>query len=528
VEVGKLHPKTLALVLCCLDAKVAQRTPFPQICIALGFPDAEILLAHARDEYNSGERFLEFRLDYLPAPEKGVLAIRKFLSRHPDCTILATCRRRQNQGRFIGSIEEQLRVLEAAQVAGAQAVDVEIETAENCQEKLAKLRSGAYLLLSYHNYGGTPPRLETVVKRMARIPADGYKIVTTARKPSDTGRVLSLARSNPKLPMVVLAMGETGFPTRVLSLSFGSIYTYAAPNMAEGTANGQVSAKQLRGLYRIGKFSKDASIYGVIGDPVGHSISPAVHNRAFQARRIDAIYLPFLVNAGRLKDFFVLAEELPLAGFSVTIPHKQKIMRYLDAVEPAARRIGAVNTVWRKAGKWRGANTDVAGIVQPLEKRIRLAKSSVLVVGNGGAARGAAFGLIDAGSKVSITGRNLDRVRALAAACGAEPLSREQAEVRKFDAIVHATPLGMAPHLERCFFTGVIPASLVFDLVYNPMETTLIQRARSGGSEVIHGVEMFLEQAARQFEIWSGQSAPRPVMERAAMEALAARRAQHA
>jgi len=500
-----------------------QRVPFPPICIALGFPDVEALLAHARDEYNSGERFLEFRVDYLADAEKGILAIRKFLARHSDCTILATCRRRQNQGKFIGSIEDQMRILEATLEAGARAVDVEVETAENCQERLAHLRSGAYLLLSYHNYGGTPPRLETVVKRMARIPADGYKIVTTARKPSDTGRVLALARANPKLPMVLLAMGETGFPTRVLSPSFGGVYTYAAPNTAEGTANGQVSAHQLRGLYRVGKFSRDAQIYGVIGDPVGHSISPAVHNRAFQARRIDAIYLPFLVNAGRLKDFFVLAQDLPLAGFSVTIPHKQTIMRYLDVIDPAARRIGAVNTVWRKAGKWRGTNTDVMGVTQPLERRIRLSKSSILVVGNGGAARGAAFGLVDAGSRVSITGRNIDRVRALAAACGAEPLSREQAESRKFDALVHATPLGMAPHLERCFFEKCIPSRLVFDLVYNPMETTLIKRAKSCGAEVIPGVEMFLEQAARQFEIWAGEKPPRPVMERAAMEALAAR-----
>src|SRR5258708_5128251 len=119
-----------------------QRVPFPPICIALGFPDTEALLAHARDEYNSGERFLEFRVDYLPDPEKGILAIRKFLSRHSDCTILATCRRRQNQGKFIGSIEEQLRILEATREAGAHPVDVEIETAENCHEKLAHRRDG--------------------------------------------------------------------------------------------------------------------------------------------------------------------------------------------------------------------------------------------------------------------------------------------------------------------------------------------------------------------------------------------------
>src|SRR5262249_50716538 len=131
--------------------------------------------------------------------------------------------------------------------------------------------------------------------------------------------------------------------TRVLSALWGGLFTYAAPNAAEGTAAGQVSARQLRNLYRVEKMSRDARIFGVIADPVRHSISPAVHNRAFQARRIDAVYLPFLVHPAQLKDFFVMAEKMPLSGFSVTIPHKQKIIRYLDQVDPLAKRIGAVN-----------------------------------------------------------------------------------------------------------------------------------------------------------------------------------------
>lgn len=506
-------------------ARMPSKTVFPQLCIALGFNEVEALLEHARTEYEAGERFLEFRLDYLPAPEHGIAAVRRFLARHPDCMLLATCRRLQNHGRFRGSVEEQIRVLEAARDAGAKSVDVEIESAENCTERLAKLRSGCLLLISYHNYGGTPPRLDSILRRMTRIPADAYKLVTTARKPSDSHRVLALARGNPKVPTVVLAMGEIGFATRVLSPAFGGIYTYAAPNAAEGTASGQVCARQLRSIYRIGKFTKDARIYGVIADPVRHSISPVVHNRAFQARRADAVYLPFLVQPGRLKDFMLLADRLPLSGFSVTIPHKQKILRYLDQVDPLARRIGAVNTVWRKAGKWRGTNTDAAGVTVPLEKHVKIAKSTVLVVGNGGAARGAAFALAEAGAKLAITGRNLDRVRALASVTGAEPLSREQAESRMFDVVIHATPLGMAPRVDDCFFRGRVPGKLVFDLVYNPMETAMLKRAKQQGAEVIAGLEMFLEQAARQFEIWTGERPPRAMMERAALEALAAPKA---
>src|SRR5204862_1415485 len=203
--------------------------------------------------------------------------------------------------------------------------------------------------------------------------------------------------------------GELGFPTRVLSPVFGGVFTYAAPLLTEGTAAGQVSARFLRHLYRVEKLHKTARIYGVIADPIRHSISPAVHNRAFQSRRVDAVYLPFLVSPACLRDFFALAVKLPLAGFSVTIPHKQKIIRYLDVVDPLARRIGAVNTVWRKAGKWRGTNTDAAGVTGPLSRLMRLPRASILIVGNGGAARSAACALSDAGAKIALVGRNVDR-----------------------------------------------------------------------------------------------------------------------
>ncbi len=282
-----------------------------------------------------------------------------------------------------------------------------------------------------------------------------------------------------------------------------------------------MTARLLRShLYRIEKLSRGSKIYGVIADPVRHSISPAVHNRAFQARRLDAVYLPFLVAPPQLKDFMDLAATLPVAGFSVTIPHKQKIARFLDIVDPLTKRIGAVNTVWRKAGKWRGANTDSEGVTVPLSRHLRLDKCSVLIAGNGGAARAAAFALVAARARVAITGRNVDRVRALAKACGADCLSTEQAAKQRFDAIVHATPLGLFPNVAGCFFDADIPADLVFDMVYNPIETTLIRHAREQGKTVICGLEMFLEQAVRQFETWTNESAPRAAMEKAALEAL--------
>lgn len=491
----------------------------PRIAIALGFPTVAKLLEHAHREVQSGETFLEFRLDHLDHPEHGAEAIGSFLKGHQDCTILATCRRHQNHGRFNGSVEEEVRILDAAVESGARSVDVEIETAEAVPGRLDIFHGRARVVVSYHNFEGTPA-MEALLRRMLRVPADIYKIATTARKPSDNYRVLSLARGHARVPLVLLAMGETGFPTRVLSAVFGGLFTYAAPTSSEGTAAGQVCSRQLRQLYRIEKLSRDARIYGVIADPVRHSISPAVHNRGFQARRIDAVYVPFLVEPPHLRDFMTAALKLQVSGFSVTIPHKQKIMRYLDIIDPLARRIGAVNTVWRKAGRWRGANTDVEGVTVPLAQHVRLAKASVLVAGNGGAARSAAFALAGAGANLAITGRNPDRVRALAKACGGEALSREQAVARDFDVLVHATPVGMFPNVNETFFPDRIPAQIVFDMVYNPLETVLIRNARQQSKTVVPGLAMFLEQAARQFEIWTGETAPRTVMERAALDAL--------
>ncbi|MEX2260407.1 MAG: shikimate dehydrogenase [Bryobacteraceae bacterium] len=498
---------------------MVQLRAFPRICIALGLPDLEKLLDRAAKEAEAGESFLEFRLDYLERPEKGATAISSFLSKYPDCLILATCRRHQNRGRFNGSIDDQIRILSLAVDSGAKAVDVEIETAEAASEKLSIFQGRAATIVSYHNFEGTP-QMEAVLRRMMRVPAEAYKIVTTARKPSDVARALSLAKSHPRVPLVLLAMGEIGFPTRVLSPGFGGLYTYAAPMSTEGTAAGQVCARPLRNLYRVEKLAKTAKIFGVIAHPVRHSISPAVHNRAFQSRRFDGIYVPLLVSPAHLKDFFSLAEKLPISGFSVTIPHKQRIIRYLDVVEPSARRIGAVNTVWRKAGKWRGTNTDADGVTIPLSRKLRLNKSSILVVGNGGAARSAACALGDAGAKVTLVGRNPDRVRALARLCGAEALPKEALQSRYFDGIVHATPLGMFPHVNESFFNGCVPGDVILDMVYNPLDTLLIRQAREQGKTVIPGIHMFIEQAVRQFEIWTGEPAPRAVMERAALAAL--------
>jgi 3-dehydroquinate dehydratase/shikimate dehydrogenase len=498
---------------------MAYRSEFPRICVALGCAEADKLEKLARQACEDGEEFLELRLDMLEDPAAGIATVRRLRQRYPDVHLLVTCRRKANGGHFRGSADEQLKLLETAAEAGAQAVDVEVETAAAAREQVRRFRERARVVVSYHNFKGTPA-LGPILRKLETTPADVYKVVTTARKPTDNLRVLEAVSNCHGKPLVALAMGEVGVPSRVLSLARCAPFTYAAPVSAAGTAPGQISTRVLRRQFRAEKHSPATAVYGVIANPVEHSISPAVHNRAFQARRIDAVYLPFLVEERLLGDFLKLAAELPVAGFSVTIPHKQKIIRYLNGVDPAARRIGAVNTVYRRHGKLRGTNTDVAGVTVPLEKRLKLKGAKILVAGNGGSARAAAFALADKGAQVFLTGRTPERVRALARVCGATAVERDRVAGLYFDALIHATPLGMHPKPNESFFRDQIPAGVVFDMVYNPLETQLLKQARAAGKKVITGLEMFLEQAAAQFEIWAETSAPRLAMEAAAKEVL--------
>jgi 3-dehydroquinate dehydratase/shikimate dehydrogenase len=474
----------------------------------------------AETEFKDGNTFLEFRLDYLADPSSGIALIRSFCNRYAEAQILATCRHRENQGHFSGALLRQFEILRAAGEAGAIAVDLEIESAEKIKAAASALRETTALLVSYHSFRNTPAPA-ALLRRLERIPADAYKLVTTANKPADVLRLIEFQKAHRGVPLICLAMSETGLPTRILAPALGCPFTYAAPASCSGTAAGQIAAKSMRSLYHSDKLNRQTRVYGVIADPVAHSKSPAIHNRAFQARRIDAVYLPFLVAAPHLSEWMQLATRLPVCGFSVTIPHKQRIRHHLDVVEPLAKRIGAVNTVWRKSGKWRGTNTDVDGVLKPLGRRLRPAHKSILIVGYGGAARAAAIALADAGAQITITGRNLGGAHELARVVKADVVSLKQAQTQNYDALIHATPVGMSPGPKESLFPNRVPAAIVFDMVYNPNETLLLQQAKQQGCNVIYGSEMLLEQAACQFEIWTGESAPRTVMKSALEQAQA-------
>ena len=473
-------------------------------------------MQHALDR---GHRFLELRLDMLGDPEAGVVLLDRVAESNPQMLVLATCRRKEAGGELEGSIEDQWKILQGAIRAGARLVDVDIETAEAAPEVLAELGESARTVLSFHDFKGFPA-LAGVLERLRKHSADIYKIAVTGTKPSDNMKLLQLLDDEDAPPLVTLAMGDTGAPSRILAPSRGAVFTFAAPDSGAGTAPGQMTATRMRDLFQAHKRSRLTKIYGVIASPIGHSLSPALHNRAFRRRRLNACYVPFRVEPKQVKDFLDVAKYLDVQGFSVTIPHKQAILKHLDEVDALSKRIGAVNTVYSKDGKLCGTNTDVAGVIRPLANKMAIEGARVLVVGAGGAARAAAFALADKGADVTIAARKDAKAKDLAKAAGVSALPWAQLESQSFDALIQATPVGMHPDVQGTLFSDRIPADLVFDMVYNPLETALLARARQQGKQTIQGLEMFLEQAMAQFTLWTGAKAPKTTMRDAVLEVL--------
>jgi 3-dehydroquinate dehydratase/shikimate dehydrogenase len=276
----------------------------------------------------------------------------------------------------------------------------------------------------------------------------------------------------------------------------------------------------MKRIYRAEQFDARTRVYGVIGDPIAHSLSPVMQNAGFAARRLNAVYLPFLTHD--LRDFVDSVEPLGIKGFSVTLPHKERILRSLHRCDPPAEKIGAVNTVVvRSGGKLHGYNTDYVGVLWTLERRIKLRGSRVLIVGAGGAARAVAFALAQAGAEVFVTARRNQRAKHLARAVGGEAVERAAVRSMTFDAIVNATPVGMHPFVARSpLEADELNCRLVFDIIYRPQATKLLQMAARRGIQTVSGVEMFVAQGAEQWKIWIGDQAPVRAMRRAVLRML--------
>jgi 3-dehydroquinate dehydratase/shikimate dehydrogenase len=461
---------------------------------------------------------IELRLDWLRGDSERSRFLRWLKRNRPrGATFLATCRRREGGGKLSGSVQAEVHWLAQAREAGCRWCDLEVETLRKLRGKsLSELGLPPKILVSLHDFERTPARLGAQ-DSVAYPGAGAVKIAAQAHTIGESLRLLRLARRS---QLVAVPMGEAGLPARVLALREGSALAYAP--VGEATAPGQVSLHDLKYLYRAHELTRRTRVYGVIGDPISHSLSPLLHNTGFIARNIDAVYLPFFVKD--LRDFLKAVPEFGIRGFSVTIPHKQSILKHLQECDPLAAKIGAVNTVVvRRDGSLYGCNTDYAGILRALRKKLALSGSRVLIFGAGGVARAAAFALAHAGAHVGICARRKKAARELAQAVGGEVLPRRALRSESFDAILNATPIGMHPH------GGISPLTarelncrVVMDLINRPEKTELLKLAARKGIATVSGVEMFVPQGVAQWELWIGQRAPEAAMRKAVLGALRA------
>jgi len=415
------------------------------------------------------------------------------------------------------------------------------------------------IICSHHDFERTPNNLTEIYQRLKNTGAHIVKIAIQANKITDTIGIWSLIKfydsekdqllddkiaKNTKLEkqtgikleteivkLIPIAMGEAGKWTRILGLAYGAPLTYASLEEGNETAPGQISAKDLIEVYRVKELDKQTEIYGIIGNPVSHSLSPYMHNAAFKHCELNAVYIPFEVSN---LDEFVKRMVRPetreidwnLKGFSVTIPHKEAIIKHLDFVDEAAKEIGAVNTVKIVDGKLLGFNTDSTGFIEPLlEKYPDLKEAKVGIIGNGGAARACIYALKKEGAKPKIFARDTEKAKDLSKEFEVECLEFKQGKTdfSDIDILINTTPLGMKGELKN-----QSPASaeqlknlhLAYDLVYNPIKTRFLREAENVGIPTIGGIEMLIAQGVKQFEIWTELKPPIKFMSQAAIQRL--------
>ncbi len=492
------------------------------ICVGIARGRHRHVIAEQKFLAENGIGLVELRLDFI----QGKIQVKRLFRDRP-CPAIATCRRVSDGGHWAGTEEERQLVLRTAIVEGAAYVDLEDDIAGQVRRYGPTKR-----IVSHHDFQKTPADLAVLQRRLADMDADIVKIATMANHPSDNLRMLEMVQAA-TVPTIGICMGDIGMPTRVLTGRFGAPFTYATFHEDRLLAPGQIGWRQMRDVYRYDAVGKATKVYGVVADPVGHSLSPVVHNAALAAAGIDAVYLPFRVPAEQLDEFIWEAARWPLAGLSVTIPHKESILRHVTTRDDLVNAIGATNTLSFSGDSITAHNTDAAAAVESLEKALReqgeaglvdvTGVNNALVLGAGGAARAVAFALRKRGVEVTVCSRTVERARRIAAEVGCKAIDWTARYKLPHACIVNATPVGMHPLVNE---TPVEkehrrPYMVVFDTVYNPENTLLVKEARATGCRIVTGVDMFVRQAAIQFRHWHGVEPSEQVMREALKRATA-------
>lgn len=455
-------------------------------------------LRRARDAASFAD-IVEVRLDSVDHPDAlGAIEGR----RRP---VIVTCRAAWEGGGFRGSEEERERILSEAQAAGAEFVDVEARA--DFVSTIARRRRGRGIVLSMHAFGEPPADLVQRARAMRATGAEIVKIAVEAQRLTDMLPLIDLAsRSDFADPdgmdgHVLIAMGQPGVPSRILAAHLGNRWTYAG----DGVAPGQLPAARLLGEFGFRRIKRDAAIYGVVGNPIAHSLSPVMHNAGFMAIGLNAVYVP--LQASDVDDFVTFARATRMRGASITAPFKVAMLSRVDETDVMATRVGAVNTLVVGDGRWLGANTDVDGFLTPLGGKMALKGTRVAVLGAGGAARAVAVALGTQGAAVTVCARNSEAAREVAALAGGA-VGTWPPRSGGWDVLVNATSSGSGGDSDDPMQGIPLDGEIVFDLVYVPPVTPLLDRARREGCLTIGGIEMLVAQAERQFELWTGQRPP--------------------
>lgn len=461
----------------------------------------------------AGVRLVELRLDYLAQePRLG-----DFI-RHRRCPMIATIRRKDDGGMWSGTETERRKLLRSAIVAGFDYVDLEHDIAGSIARYGSTRR-----IVSIHDFRGMPEDLSALHARLKACDADVVKVAARVNHPAENFRLLRLIRKA-DIPTVAIGMGDLGSPSRILGAKFGSPFTYAAFGADRLVAPGILTLEQMREIYRYESIDADTEIYGVIGDPIVQSLSPLVHNAAYEALRLNKVYVPFRVPSGTLDAFLREVKKAEVGGLSVTIPHKEGVLAFGDPVDPIVARTKSANTlVRRKDGGYDLYNTDARAALDAILEGLKamhpeladpLVGRTALILGAGGVARTLAFALRDNKALVTIANRTADKAHRLAAEVGCTFVDWAERHAGHHDLVINGTKVGMVPNAGGSpYHAGSLAAGmLVFDTVYNPESTQLILDARSRGVTTVTGVEMFVRQAEAQFRLFTGQAPPAGLM----------------
>ena len=480
------------------------------ICVSIGRGRHKHLLAEHRHLVDEGAQLVELRLDYL----KRNINLPRLLKNRP-CPVVATCRRTQDGGRWQGTEESRQMILRSAIAGGVDYVDLEEDVAA-----LIPRYGTCQRIVSLHDFRETPHNLNEIHQRLASLDADIVKIATMAHSPHDGLRMLKLVRES-EIPTVGICMGDIGTPSRLLTGKFGAPFTYSTFHHERSLAPGQLSFKQMKEIYDYDAIDSDTKVFGVIADPVGHSLSPIIHNAAFRSIGLNNVYLPFRVPREDLRTFLSDCEDLGVHGLSVTIPHKEEVISCVDEIDAVAREIGAINTVLFRDGKKYGFNTDLPAAMASIASVVKTRYGSngmkgrrALILGAGGVAKTVAYGLVQQGAEVVICSRTSARSELLAEQLHCEVLEWDRRHNEEFDLLVNGTPVGMHPNLDQTPFEkrGLRREMVVFETIYNPEQTLLLKLARESGCAVVTGVNMFVRQGAIQFKLFTDQEAPIELM----------------